>query len=194
MSMGMPSDKPYYTYGDYLQWPEGIRVELIDGKVYNMSPGPNRIHQEIFGTLFNAFFNYLKDKPCKVYAAPFDVRLPKSSETSDEDIKTVVQPDITVICDHSKLDDKGCKGAPDLIVEIVSPTSLKTDVKTKLTLYEKHGVREYWIVYPSDKSVVVYRLQPDGNYVLADAYARDEQMPVGIFDDFTIDLKEIFAD
>ncbi|TBL81818.1 Uma2 family endonuclease [Paenibacillus thalictri] len=130
----------------------------------------------------------------EVYSAPFDVRLPRGDETSDDEIKTVVQPDITVICDKTKLDDKGCKGSPDLVVEIVSPASLKTDVKTKQALYERFGIREYWIVYPAEKSVVVYRLQPSGKYELSDAYAQDELIQVGIFGDLAIDLKEVFTE
>jgi Uma2 family endonuclease len=128
-----------------------------------------------------------------VYSAPFDVRLPVGDE-ADDDITTVVQPDITVVCDKSKLDDKGCKGSPDLVVEIISPSSLKQDLQTKLVLYERFGVREYWVVYPLEQSVVVYLLQEDAKYQISEAYAKDELVPVSIFRDLTIDLTNIFTE
>lgn len=191
MSMLMP--KKHYTYADYLLWPEGERVELIDGVPMAMTPAPTRQHQRILGELHAAFHSYLRGKTCQVYMAPFDVRLPKAGE-QDEDTQTVVQPDLSVVCDKSKLDDRGCKGSPDLVVEIVSPSSFRHDVLTKLRLYEKSGVREYWIVYPGEKAVVVHKLGENGKYGEAEAFAAKDHVQVGIFDDLAVALETVFAD
>ncbi len=129
-----------YTYGEYLNWNDENRYELIDGRVHLMSPAPFRQHQKVLGELFRQFSIYLFDKDCEIYVAPFDVRLPEGDE-KDEDIRTVVQPDIVVVCDIDKLDEKGCKGAPDLVVEVLSPASFGRDRKDKRDLYERHGVR-----------------------------------------------------
>lgn len=157
-----------------------------------MSPAPGRKHQDISVILTNLFFNYLKRKKCKVYAAPFDVRLPDGNE-NDEDITTVVQPDILVVCDESKLDEKGMRGAPDLIVEIVSPYTAHRDLKEKFYLYEKHRVKEYWIVHPFEETILVYKMSPDNTYQRPESYAGDDTMTVGLFNDLTIDLKEVFG-
>ena len=193
--MGYPNRKENnsYTYKDYLEWPEEERWELIEGVAYNMTPSPSRSHQKVSAALFNAIYQYLKGKNCEVYYAPFDVRLPEGDE-EDNKIKTVVQPDIVVICDPSKLDEKGCQGSPDLIMEILSPSTASKDYISKLNLYEKNQVAEYWIIHPVDKIVMVYRLLENGNYGRAEVYAEKDSVKVGIFDDFVIDLKEIFKD
>jgi Uma2 family endonuclease len=193
--MGYPNRKENnsYTYKDYLEWPEQERWELIEGVAYNMTPSPSRSHQKISAALFNALYQYLKGKNCEVYYAPFDVRLPEGDE-EDHQIKTVVQPDLVVICDPSKLDEKGCQGAPDLIMEILSPSTASKDYIAKLNLYEKNRVAEYWIIHPLDKIAMVYRLLNNGNYGRAEVYAEKDSVKVGIFDDFVIDLKEIFKD
>ena len=182
-----------YTYGDYLQWDDGERWELIDGVAYNMTPAPNRRHQAILRELSFQLVSFLTDKPCKVYFAPFDVRLPVHDE-EDDDVTTVVQPDIVVICDPKKLDDRGARGAPDLVIEILSPSTSRKDVKIKFNLYEKHGVREYWIVDPTGGTVMAYRLGPDGRYGRPQVYTDDDSAPVGIFADLVIDLKAVFAE
>jgi Uma2 family endonuclease len=182
-----------YTYADYLNWNDDERWELIDGTAYNMTPAPSRVHQEVSAALLSKFYAYLKDKSCKVYAAPFDVRLPFENE-KDEDIKTVVQPDIVVVCDKSKLDDRGCKGAPDLVIEITSPTTSRLDVKDKFNLYEKAGVKEYWIADPNGKTVMVFKQGEDGRYDRPDMYADEDEIPVGIFKDLQVDLKEVFSE
>lgn len=181
-----------YRYDDYLKWGEGERVELIHGDVYAMNSTPSRVHQKTLGLLFTEFSNFLRDKRCEVYIAPFDVRLPKGQER-DEDIDTVVQPDLSVICDPSKLDDRGCKGAPDLIVEVISPGSLKLDLTLKKRLYEQVGVREFWIVYPQERIVMVYSRDEHGNFDDGETYDQHAIAPVGIFDDFRIDLSTVFA-
>lgn len=145
-----------YTYWDYLKWQFSERVELIRGKLFKMSPAPGMNHQKISMNLSVLFSILLKNQPCKIFAAPFDVRLslPKSGKDS-----TVVQPDICIICDLSKLDELGCNGSPDLIVEIVSPNNPKHDIVTKFELYQESGVKEYWIVQPESKTILIYALQ-----------------------------------
>ncbi len=185
--------KDLFTYGDYSKWPDEERWELIDGIPYNMSPAPSRIHQKILGELHKQIAVYLTGKPCEVYMAPFDVRLPKGDERDDR-IDTVVQPDLVVVCDRRKLDDRGCKGAPDLVVEILSPWTAGKDMKTKLSLYERVGVKEYWLVDPAHKTVQVYLLGPEGRYGRADVYADGEQAKVGLFPDLSVDLNSVFSE
>lgn len=189
-----PESKPKeenFTYSDYLKWPEDERWELINGVPYNMTPSPSRSHQEILVALLGKFYNFLEDKDCRVYVAPFDVRLPEGDE-NEEEIKTVVQPDLVVVCDRTKLDDKGCRGAPDLIVEITSPSTARKDLKEKFTLYERMGVKEYWIINPIDETVMVFHLDPQGQYGRPAVYAGEDNIRVGILDEFSIPLKDIF--
>jgi len=146
-----------YTYADYLKWTIEERFELIKGKVFRMSPAPNRVHQAISGNIFLELGTFLRHKPCRVFSAPFDVRLPRKSK-ADKDIITVVQPDICVICDESKLDDKGAIGAPDIVVEILSPGNNTKELKKKYEVYEEFGVKEYWVVSPQDSTFLGYTL------------------------------------
>jgi Uma2 family endonuclease len=150
-----------FTYGDYLTWPEGERWELIDGIAYAMSPAPSRSHQDWVGSLYRQIADFLDGNPCRVYIAPFDVRLPERSE-ADAEVVTVVQPDLSVICDPAKLDEAGCRGAPDWIIEVLSPGTAAKDQIVKKALYERHGVREYWLVHPVDHVLSRYRLESDG--------------------------------
>lgn len=182
-----------YTYADYLTWIDERRRELIDGFIYLMS-APKRIHARISVKL-NTLIDLFLDKKmggCHVYHAPFDVRLSTNNETADDKIYNVVQPDICVVCDLSKLDDKGCIGAPDLIVEVLSPSTLKKDWNYKFNLYEAAGVREYWIVDPDGKVVYVFLLQPDGEYDDGTVYNVDQKAPVRIFEGLEIDLEKVF--
>ncbi len=185
------AEKFCYTYGDYLKWDDEKRCELIDGRIYMMVPAPYRQHQKVSGELLRQIANYLIDKDCEVYAAPFDVRLPEGKE-KDADIKTVVQPDIVVVCDKSKLDKLGCKGSPDLVIEVVSPHSGGKDRKIKRDLYEKHGIREYWLVDYSEKTVEVYLLNEDGTYGKSAVYLEDEDVSVSILKNLEIDLSYVF--
>jgi Uma2 family endonuclease len=146
-----------FSYADYLNWPQGERFELIDGIAYDMSPAPGTVHQTVSGELFGIIWQFLKNKKCRVFSAPFDVRLPEMKKATDAETFTVVQPDITVICDENKIDERGCKGAPDVVIEILSQSSAYRDETEKLLLYEKHGVKEYWIVNPDAKYVMIYR-------------------------------------
>jgi Uma2 family endonuclease len=184
-----------YTYADYLTWFDDKRRELIDGLIKPMSPAPKRIHQEISKIISVTFQNYLKNKKCKVYYSPFDVRFPKNGEKENNKIYTVVQPDICIICDLSKLDDRGCLGAPDMIIEIASENNTKHDVETKFQLYQDHGVREYWIVFPYEKTVNVFLLNEKGKYEIIAMYAEDSKVPVNIFNgELEIDLADVFEE
>ncbi len=155
-----------YSYADYLTWMDGKRRELYDGIVKLMTPAPSRSHQKISVNFIKYLSIFLEHKQCEVYHAPSDVRLPQNKDKDNETIYTVVQPDIYVICDLSKMDEKGCLGAPDFIIEIVSPESSKRDIKDKFEIYQQHGVREYWVVYPNDENVNVFVLDENGKYQL----------------------------
>ncbi|MDR2120497.1 MAG: Uma2 family endonuclease [Tannerella sp.] len=189
-----------YTYADYLGWADDVRRELIDGFIYALS-APLRKHAEItenLNFLMKLFMRKYRGKTggkCKIYHAPFDVRLSPAGETADEKIHTVVQPDICVICDPSKLDERGCLGAPDLIVEVLSPSTAKRDLNEKFRLYEASGVREYWVVYPEDKALNVFILQEEsGKYDEGAVYVKKGKVPVHIFEGLDIDLEELFAE
>lgn len=180
-----------FSYADYLTWDDGQRWELIDGQAYCMTPAPNRRHQAWLGELHRQFSNHLVDKPCQVYLAPFDVRLPDAPEDGDDETITVVQPDIVVVCDHGKLDDRGCKGAPDLVVEILSPSTSKRDITVKYELYQRHGVTEYWLFYPNEKLLQLYRLGEDGRYGSPQAFGPEDQVAVSLLGELVIDLAKV---
>lgn len=183
-----------YSYADYLKWQFQERVELIRGYIYKMSPAPARKHQFISMSLISMMYPYFGEHKCQMYHAPFDVRLPRRSEKADSLIYTVVQPDLCVICDDSKLDERGCVGAPDLIVEILSPGNSKKEMKDKFEVYEEAGVREYWIVQPTDKNVLVYTLNEQGAFVGHRPFIEDEIMHSFIFPELKINLLEVFKD
>ena len=193
--LGLPAKRQdrIYTFGDYKNWPEDERWELINGVAWNMSAAPNRFHQGLLSELSRQVFNELLDKPCLGYVAPFDVLLPDSESQNEEEIDTVVQPDISVICDKTKLTDKGCTGAPDWIVEILSPTTSHKDLRIKLQLYERHGVREYWIVDPGNKFVHVYVLDTYGKYPLdPELYIKEQFIECRAIPGLKIDLVKLF--
>lgn len=179
-----------HSYADYLKWDLDERVELIKGRIFKMSPGPNRLHQKISGYLFNSFFNYLKNNPCETYTAPFDVRLPRHSNKNEE-IYTVVQPDICVICDPLKLDDAGCIGAPDLIVEILSPGNNKKELKNKFEVYEESGVKEYWIIHPSEQTVLIYSLI-EGKFHPSRLFSSGDKVNSSVIKGYQLDLESFF--
>ncbi len=183
-----------YTYADYVKWTFDEAVELIKGRIFKM-PAPLSNHQVSSTNFTYLFKRQLKGSSCQVYAAPFDVRLPKplSQRKSDKDIETVVQPDICVVCDLSKIDRRGCIGAPDLIVEILSKGTASKDVKVKFEVYEESGVKEYWIVSLSERFVNVFRLNEQGKYVPDNRpYVSSDNIRVGIFSDFSILVDDIF--
>jgi Uma2 family endonuclease len=175
----------YFTYADYAKWPEDERWELIDGVPYAMA-APSRQHQEVVLELGTQILQHLRGTPCRPYVAPFDIRLPRNKE-ADEKVDTTVQPDIAVICDRNKLDDKGCRGAPDWVIEVISPSTALMDMDKKLRLYERHGVKEYWIVHPTDRWVMVYTLGEDGKYGNYRLFGMDEPVAVGLFPELGID-------
>jgi len=146
-----------FTYSDYLAWPEDQRWEVIDGAPFDMTPGPEAAHQEVSSNLHGILWAFFEGKPCRVFSAPFDVRLPKRGETEDK-ASSVVQPDVMVVCDPAKIDVKGILGAPDFIIEVLSLSTASKDHIIKRALYERHGVKEYWLVHPLDRIVTVYRL------------------------------------
>ena len=178
-----------YTYADYLKWQFSERVELIKGFIKKMSPAPNRVHQSLIFNLSGILYSKHNFEGCNVFLSPFDVRLPIKSKKKDT---TVVQPDICIVCDASKLDEQGCNGAPDLIVEILSPSNARHDTDTKFNLYEEAGVKEYWIVQPQQKSILIYVLQ-DGKYIGLKPFGEDEFAQGRLFPNLKIDVNEVFA-
>jgi Uma2 family endonuclease len=180
-----------FTYGDYRTWPDEERWELIDGVAYDMSPAPGFRHQSVSSELVIQFGTHLRNSPCRVLAAPFDVRLPQSDE-ADDDIDTVVQPDLVVVCDRNKLDEKGCRGAPDLVIEILSPHTAHKDLNEKFLLYERSGVKEYWIVHSLDRTVIVFRLEGE-SFGRPTMFAGEDSIPVPLLGELVIDLKQAFS-
>jgi Uma2 family endonuclease len=185
----LPKPEQKYSYADYLTWDESERWEILDGVPY-MQAAPSRVHQEILMELSKQFAIYLTGKSCRVYPAPFCVRL--DVEKNDNDVKNVVEPDITIVCDSSKLDERGCKGSPDMIVEILSPSTGKNDRFIKFNKYEKAGVKAYWVVEPDQKLLSIFTLQSNGRYGRPEMYTDDDKIIVSIFPDLEIDLKPVF--
>jgi Uma2 family endonuclease len=182
--------KEKYTYGDYLKWPDNIKCEIINGVVYDMAPAPLRKHQAIARDILVQIAGFLKDKSCRVYAAPFDVRLPNKGVKNDQ-IDTVVQPDISVICDRKKLDERGCVGAPDLIIEIVSSGTASKDLKEKFALYERHGVKEYWIVQPEEKMIMVFIRGKNNEYGKPRVYSSEDTIISKKVKGISVDLNDL---
>ncbi|MCZ4222119.1 Uma2 family endonuclease [Pedobacter rhodius] len=182
-----------YSYANYLNWLFEDRVELIKGKIFKMSPAPSRLHQEISINLLKPFLNFLDGKPCKVYSAPFDVRFPKESK-ADKDVFTVLQPDICVICDRSKLDARGCIGAPDIVIEILSPGNNKKELLNKYQVYEEFGVKEYWVVSQSDQSILIYTLNDLCKFQPSKIFTLSEKITSSVLPGFELVLDEVFGD
>lgn len=185
-----------YTYADYLLWRLQERIELIKGKIFKMSPAPSALHQRLVMRLSANIFNFIsaRGSSCAVYPAPFDVRLldkTKSAQVNQE-IYSVVQPDISVICDPQKIDTQGCIGSPDLVVEILSKGNSKKEMKIKYALYEENGVKEYWVVYPFEHLLQQFVLDENNKYQLKGSFAEDEIFQAHIFSDLEIDLGKIF--
>lgn len=177
-----------YTYSDYLLWQFAERVELIKGFILKMSPAPSSNHQKISQNINKYFLNLFNNYHYNVFVAPFDVRLPIKSAKKDA---TVVQPDICIICDEDKIDDKGCNGAPDLIVEILSPKNSKHDVHTKFNLYLESGVKEYWIVKPEARIVLVYSLIKE-EYIGSKPFSEGEIIKSTLFPEMKIAVEDVF--
>jgi Uma2 family endonuclease len=183
-----------YSYADYLTWKFSERLELIKGKILVMSPAPNVSHQTISVNLTGILFNFFKHKQCRLFTAPFDVRLynRKKSILKNTETFTVVQPDLCVICNTQLLDQQGCNGAPDWIIEILSKGNSKHEMKTKYALYQESGVKEYWIISPYQKNVLQFVLNQSEKYQLHAMYADDEIAKSYLFPDLPIDLSDVF--
>ncbi|MCX7048218.1 MAG: Uma2 family endonuclease [Candidatus Sumerlaeota bacterium] len=186
--------EPRFTYGDYAAWTDPNRWELIEGVAYCMSPAPMRKHQGVSAELLTQIRVFLRGKRCKVYGAPFDVRLQDYEDQPDEEVPNVVQPDIVVVSDRKKLDEKGCRGGPDLVIEILSPSTASHDQVRKTSLYEKHGVREYWIVDPDQQCITVRVLSEDGRFDKPQVYNGSGTLVVAVLPELIIDLDSVFEE
>jgi Uma2 family endonuclease len=186
--MALAQASPSYTYADFLEWDEGDRGELLDGEFF-MFAAPSTEHQRVLMELAYQIKDFLKGKSCKVFPAPFAVRLNPLADNSDD---TVLEPDIVVVCDSSKLDKRGCNGAPDLVVEISSQSTARYDKVEKFRRYQAAGVREYWIVDPDSKTVQACVLEK-GRYILS-SYDDTSPAPVAILPGCRIDLETVFAE
>jgi Uma2 family endonuclease len=185
-----PDASGSYTVEDYLKWTYEGLFELIKGQVFKMSPSPSTRHQEISMNLTRKFLNYFDRNACKLYAAPLDVYLMQEGEELKRG-KNVVQPDLVVVCNEKKLTDYGCVGAPDLVVEIISPHTSNRDLRLKFDLYEEYGIKEYWIVYPQDKIVQIFTLK-EGMYGRPKSYNHEGEACSEIFPELKVDLAEVF--
>lgn len=184
-------DERRYTYRDYRGWTDDARWELIDGFAYAMAPAPTRSHQAVVGEIFFQIRSQLDGQPCRPFVAPFDVRLPRGG-AADDDIDTVVQPDIVVVCDPARLDERGCRGAPDWVIEVLSPATAEHDHVRKRALYERSGVAEYWLVHPTDRTVLVYRLA-GGEYGKPDATGFDATVTSATAGHVAVDFARVAA-
>jgi Uma2 family endonuclease len=182
-----------YRYGDYKGWPEDERWELIDGVAYDMSPAPSTAHQAIVVKLIQSIGPVPEKQGCRIFAAPFDVLLPDASGQSDDEVVNVVQPDIVVICDLSKLKVHGCVGAPDWVIEILSAYTSRRDLAEKFTLYERHGVREYWIIDPGNRFVHVYLRGDKGTFGKPRIFVGRAAVTSTVCAGFELKLEDLFA-
>jgi Uma2 family endonuclease len=188
-----PRDDYKYTYADYLAWPDDERWEIIEGVPYDMSPAPNPEHQLIQAEIIRTIGNFLKGKKCRLYPAPFDVRFCDNITGSNEDVYTIVQPDISIVCDNSKIDKHGCKGAPDICIEILSPSTANKDQTEKFKLYEKYKVQEYWIVNPDNETIIVYK-HNGTEYDKPVYYENGETLLSDVLPGLKILLSEVFSE
>ena len=190
--MALLPQEQRYSYADLLTWDDNTRYELYDGQPTALA-SPSDVHQRISVALSAQFYNYLNGKKCSVYTAPFDVRLFEKEGDCPNDVDTVLQPDLMVVCDKSKVDQHGIHGAPDLIIEILSQSSIRYDRVIKFNLYQRAGVQECWIVDPVTRTVCVYTLENDA-YHAAAVYSSDLSVPVGILDNCNIGLSAVFGE
>lgn len=191
--MALPAEKTRYTFADVLSWDEDERIEIIDGEAFMMAT-PSRIHQEISGELFRQLANFLEGKQCRVYPATFGVRLFARDGDGPEDVDTLVEPDISVVCDRSKLDQHGCKGAPEMVIEILSPSTLRHDRLVKLNLYDQAGVLEYWIVDPQNRAVQVFRRDGGAALRICEEYGHTQVAKVSVLDGCFLELSKVFPE
>lgn len=181
-----------YSYADYLKWTFEERLELIKGKIFKLN-APNRVHQKASMEIARELSVFLKRKTCEVYCAPFDVRLPRKSKRNKK-IDTVVQPDIVVVCDPAKLDKKGCLGAPDIVVEILSPGNSEMELFRKYDLYAEVGVKDYWIVLPDERIVIQHTQNCEGKFYTSRPWLVGDQLQTLALPGFKLDLGEVFSE
>lgn len=191
--MALPAKQERFTFADFLAWEKDERIEIIDGEVVMLATS-SRLHQKISGEIFRQLANYLDGKECEVYSAPFAVRLFEQNGDAPENVDMMVEPDISVVCDKSKLDKYGCKGAPDMVIEILSPSSLRHDRLVKLNLYQRAGVREYWIVDTENKAVQVFLLDGKGLLRINEEYGRTDVAKVNVLDGCLVELEKVFLE
>lgn len=180
-----------YSYANYLKWEITERLELIKGKIFEMS-APSSNHQRVLGKIQFELYSFLKGQPCEVFAAPFDVRFPDHSK-ANKDVYTVLQPDICVICDETKVDKRGCIGAPDIVVEVLSPSNNTMELKNKFAIYEEYGVREYWVVHPKKRTFLKYVLNSEGVFVVGELYEGGSDFVSDILPGFRLNVDEVFG-
>ena len=188
-----PDPSYTYTYADYMQWKFKERLELFRGKIFKMG-APNTLHQVVAGNLYSEYKNYLKGKTCRVFVAPFDIRLPVKNRKKDDEITTVVQPDVCIVCDPSKVDTRGVCGAPDLVIEVLSPGNSRKEIRLKHELYEEAGVKEYWIISPVEQNLAVFLLDPLGKFGGAKIYVNGDKLASTIVPGLEINIDDIFID
>lgn len=186
-----PSPDYTYTYADYLKWQFEERLELFRGKIFKLA-APNTRHQVILADLHLEIGSLLRNQSCFVFFAPFDVRLPVKNRKKDTEITTVVQPDLGIVCDRSKIDERGCCGAPDLVVEILSPGNSKKEVRLKFELYEEAGVKEYWIINPVEENIVVHVLNNEGKFSRVKMYAAGDIIFSNTVTGLQVNVSDIF--
>ncbi|MCG8454681.1 MAG: Uma2 family endonuclease [Holophagales bacterium] len=184
-----------YSYGDYRRWDDGVRRELHGGRVVVMSPAPGPVHQSVLAALVVEIGLFLRGRDCRLFPAPFDVRLPEGDEPDDE-VATVLQPDLSIVCDSSKIRQSGCHGAPDWVIEVLSPSTATFDHLRKRELYERHGVVEYWLVHPTDRLVTIYRRSAEtvGRFGAAEIRGVEEPFGPSLFPELAIRWREVFGD
>ncbi|MHA6484983.1 Uma2 family endonuclease [Paenibacillus sp. strain BS8-2] len=189
--MTPPNHNTPFIYSEYCNRKDGLRFEVIDGEIINMTPSPTPKHQDILGGLYSEFRSYLKGKACKVFISPIDVCLFSSNDTDESDIQDWLQPDLLIICDSNKIREKRITGAPDFIIEVLSPSTTKVDRVLKYNAYAKAGVKEYWIVDPYHEFVESFILH-NKTFEHSGQYFRTDHVPISLFSDFMLDLNHIF--
>jgi len=186
-----------YSYADYLTWQLEETVELIKGKIMAMAPAPNVKHQRVARNLLRPIDNYLMQKNCEVFIAPFDIKLydSRKSKLSDNEVFSVVQPDLCVVCDKEKITEQGCSGAPDWVIEVLSPGNSKKEMQLKYGLYQENGVTEYWLIYPYEQAVHQFVLEQNSQkYQLIAMFSCDDKVTPTLFPELQIDLADVFAE
>lgn len=190
--MALPKEEERFSYAHYLTWDDGKRGELIDGIAFDIAPGAGVEHQDVLGALHLLLGNHLHGKPCRVFLPPFDLALPEHPDDPDSAIFDVVQPDLMVVCDKKKITPRGIRGAPDLVVEILSPSSSARDLREKFDLYQRAGVKEYWVISPHERFVQVFTLGDTARYGAPTVWTPPDTLAVGVLPELTIDLAEVF--